>query len=299
MSRYRFIEAQRSQYLVRLLCQVVAVPVSGYYAWQQAQEQAGSKKKPAWEEALVKVFGRHKRRYGTRRLQVALRRKGYHVGRQRPHGAMRRRGLHALQPKAFTPAPPIRPTGCGAPRTGYSTSPSRRKLTRYGSAIAPICRWPTATGLICARTRTWSASRWWAGTSWPPCRRSWLRPPCSALSGPSRPTPDLLVHSDRGGQYGGKEYRQLLHDHEALRSQSRRGDCYDNAQAESLWSRLKTEVLEMRERPVFANLANAQASVADYFYYYNHERLHSSIGYQTSYHTHQQLLQLNALNCPA
>jgi transposase InsO family protein len=71
-----------------------------------------------------------------------------------------------------------------------------------------------------------------------------------------------------------------LHDHQALRSQSRRGGCYDNAQAESLWSRLKTEVLEVRERPVFADLTDAQASVADYFDYYNHERLHSSIDYQ-------------------
>jgi hypothetical protein len=52
MSRYRFIEAQRSQYPVRLLCQVVAVPASGYYAWQQTQEQVGSEKEPAWEEAL-------------------------------------------------------------------------------------------------------------------------------------------------------------------------------------------------------------------------------------------------------
>jgi transposase InsO family protein len=55
------------------------------------------------ETALVKVFGRHQRRYGTRRLQVALRRKGYRIGRQRLRGAMRRRGLCALQPKAFTP----------------------------------------------------------------------------------------------------------------------------------------------------------------------------------------------------
>ena len=47
------------------------------------------------------------------------------------------------------------------------------------------------------------------------------------------PTPGLLVHSDRGGQYCGNAYRQLLHDHQALRSQSRRGDCYDNAQAEN------------------------------------------------------------------
>jgi len=89
-----------------------------------------------------------------------------------------------------------------------------------------------------------------------------------------------------------------------VRSQSRRGDCYDNAlpdttQAESLWSRLKTEVLELRERPVFADLVDAQASVADYFDYYNHERLHSSIDYQTPHHFHQQLLQTNALNCLA
>ena len=103
MSCYRFIEAQRSQYPVRLLCQIIAVPANGYYAWQQAQEQVDEKQSPAWKESLVKVFGCQKRRYDTRRLQVALRRKGYRVGRQRLRGAMRRRGLHALQPKAFTP----------------------------------------------------------------------------------------------------------------------------------------------------------------------------------------------------
>ena len=57
---------------------------------------------PTWETALVKVFGHHKRRYGTRRLQVALRQKGRRVGRLRT--AMRRRGLRALQPKAYHPA---------------------------------------------------------------------------------------------------------------------------------------------------------------------------------------------------
>ncbi|GAC1593525.1 MAG: hypothetical protein NVS3B25_15460 [Hymenobacter sp.] len=71
--------------------------------WQQAQRQAVTQPEPAWETALVKVFGRHQRRYGTRRLQVALRKKGHRVGRQRLRAAMRRRGLHALQPKAFTP----------------------------------------------------------------------------------------------------------------------------------------------------------------------------------------------------
>ena len=72
-------------------------------------------------------------------------------------------------------------------------------------------------------------------------------------------------------------------------SHCRRGECDDNAQAESLWSRLKTEELEARDWPVFADLADAQASVADYFDYYNHERRHSSMGYQKSYQFHQQL----------
>ena len=61
--------------------------------------------------------------------------------------------------------------------------------------------------------------------------------------------------------------------------QSCRGDCYDYAQAESLWSRFKIELLELHERPIFADLADAQISVANYFDYYSHERLHSSIDY--------------------
>ena len=93
MSRYHFIAAQREHYPVRLLCQVLGVVASSYYAWQQAHQQVATMEAPAWDMALVQVFGGHKRRYGTRRLQVALRQKGYHVGRQRLRAAMRRRGL--------------------------------------------------------------------------------------------------------------------------------------------------------------------------------------------------------------
>ncbi|MDF7813906.1 hypothetical protein [Hymenobacter sp. YC55] len=67
MSRYRFIEAHRKHYPVRLLCQVLGVVACSYYTWQQAHQQAVTNGVPAWEMALVKVFGWHKRRYGTRR----------------------------------------------------------------------------------------------------------------------------------------------------------------------------------------------------------------------------------------
>ena len=90
-------------------------------------------------------------------------------------------------------------------------------------------------------------------------------------------------------------YKALLRDVQARFSHSRRGECYDNAlpgttQAESLWSRLKTEELEARDWPVFADLADTQASVADYFDFYNHERRHSSIGYVKPYQFYQREL---------
>jgi len=113
------------------------------------------------------------------------------------------------------------------------------------------------------------------------------------------PAPGLVVYSNRGGQHCGDVYRTLLHEHGALRSWSRRGECYDNAQDKSLWSRRKTEVFELREWPVFADLADAQASVAEYFDYYNHDRLHSSIGYQTPYNAHHQPLQTTSLSYSA
>ena len=299
MSRSRFIEAQREQYSVRLLCQLVQVPASGYYTWQQAQKQKVAQREPAWETALVKAFGVHKRCYGTRRLRAELRRKGYRVGRQRLRTAMRRRGLHALQPKAFTPRTTDSTHSLRCAPNRLLDQPKPTQANRVW--VSDITYLPLANGewaYLCA-FQDMASKRvvgWQVGATMPEelvtsalQRAFWFQPP----------TPGLLVRSDRGGQYCGNAYRQLLHDHEALRSQSRRGECYDNAQAESLWSRLKTEVLEVRERPVFADLADTQTSVADYFDYYNHERLHSSIDYQTPYHAHQQLLQLNTLNCPA
>lgn len=85
----------------------------------------------------------------------------------------------------------------------------------------------------------------------------------------------------------------------AARSQSRRGECLDNAQAESLWSRLKTEELEQREWPVFRDLADAQHSVATYFDYYNYEHRHSALAYQTPQAFYLQQLKTATLNCLA
>jgi putative transposase len=299
MSRYRFIEAQRGQHSVRLLCHVLGVPTSGYYAWQQAQQQAIGAQPPVWEEVLIKVFGRHQRRYGTRRLQVALRRKGYRIGRQRLRTAMRRRGLHALQPKAFTPRTTDSTHGlrCAPNRLLNQPKPTQaNQVWVSDSTYLPLANGDWA--YLCAYQDMVSKQvvGWHVMATMP---EELITTALQRAFWAQQPSPSLLVHSDRGGQYCGNAYRKLLHDQQAIRSQSRRGDCYDNAQAERLWSRLKTEVLELRERPVFTDLADAQTSVADYFDYYNYERLHSSIDYHTPYHTHQQFIQFSTLNCPA
>ena len=85
----------------------------------------------------------------------------------------------------------------------------------------------------------------------------------------------------------GNAYKALLRGAQARLSHSRRGECDDNAQAESLLSHLKTEVLEACDWPVFADLVDAQVSVVEYFDYYNHDRRHSSIGYLKPHQFHQ------------
>ena len=100
MSQLQFIDQQRVRYPIQLLCHVLRIIPSRYYAWCQ---RAVTKAEPTWEVALVDIFDEHQRRYGTRRLQVELRALGYRVGRQALRTALRRHGRKALQPKAFTP----------------------------------------------------------------------------------------------------------------------------------------------------------------------------------------------------
>ena len=290
MSRYRFIDQQCTRYPVRRLCQVLSVTPSRYYAWQQRQQQAHGPQEVAWEVALDQTFAAHKKRYGTRRLRVALRQLGHRVGRQALRTAMRRRGLYALQPKAYTPRTTDSAHGLRCAPNRLLDQPTPTQANRVW--VSDITYLPLASGAwayLCAFQDMASKQvvGWHVMATMP---EELVTTALQRALLAQQPAPDLLVHSDRGGQYCGNAYRALLHQHQALRSQSRRGECYDNAQAESLWSRLKTEELEAREWPVFTNLIDARASVTTYFDYYNHQRLHSSIGYQLPYLAHHQLL---------
>ena len=105
MSSLQFIDQQRVHYPVRQLYQVLRIVPSHYYGWRHAQAaRAAGTSEPAWETEMVAVFDHHKRRYGTRRLQVELRELGPQVGRQALRTALHRHGCKALPPKVLRPA---------------------------------------------------------------------------------------------------------------------------------------------------------------------------------------------------
>ena len=153
---------------------------------------------PAWEAALVKIFGVHKRCYGTRRLQVALRQKGHQVGRQRLHMAMRRWGLQALHPKAFTPRTPGSTHGLRCAPNRLLDQPKPTQANRFW--VSDITCLPLADGnwaYQCA-FQVMASKRvvgWQVGAAMPEelvtnalQRAFWSQPP----------TPGLLMHSDCG-----------------------------------------------------------------------------------------------------
>ncbi|WP_375417598.1 IS3 family transposase [uncultured Hymenobacter sp.] len=285
---------------MQLLRRVLGVTPARYYAWgARAVSQAKPLGAGGWKLALIQTFTRHKQRYGTRCLRAELQAQGYRVGRQRLRAELRRWGLRAVQPRAFTPRTTDSTHGlrCAPNRLLDQPAPAPANQVR----ISDITYLPLASGqwtYLCAfqDAHTRQVVGWQVLATMPEeLVTSALRRALLAR----QPAAGLLVHSDRGGQYCGNAYRTLLHQHGAVRSQSRRGECLDNAQAESLWSRLKTEELAQRDWPVFRDLTDAQHSVATYFDYYNHERRHSALAYQTPQTFYPQQLKKTALDCLA
>ena len=110
-----------------------------------------------------------------------------------------------------------------------------------------------------------------------------------------QPAARLVVHSDQGSQYAATHFKTLLARHEAVQRMSRRGNCYDNAHAESFWSRFKAELLDGGS---FPGLTEAKLEISHHIAYYNAERRHSALGYQSPNHfeTH---FQTTSQLCPA
>ena len=239
------------------------------------------------EREVISAFWRHKRRYGTRRLVAELSDKDLVVGRKKVRSIMSNYELRAIQPSRYVP------------RTTQSHPHLKRSpnlLLDRGLATRPNEIWVGDITFLPLDQGDWCYLAIWLDTfshtivGWKVAEHMREELVIEAFKQGLRkrnPPKGLIVHSDGGGQYAGKRFRKLLKQKELMQSMTRKENHYDNATAESLFSRFKTEVLEGGK---FLNIEDAMKECFEYIEaYYNTIRKHSSIGYKSPHQFEREL----------
>jgi putative transposase len=277
---YEFIKAHAPLYPVAIQCAVLKVSRSAYYSWQQhMQALAATEKNKAIEQQVISVFKEHHRRYGVRRVVAELKANDVKAGTYKVRKILKEQGLKAIQPRSFVP----------------KTTDSRHP-------------YPISPNLLLERPLPWRPDEVWVGdiTYIPLSGGSygylsvWMDLYSRKIIGwhlddnmkeiliitafkkalvNRTVTKELIVHSDRGGQYAGNKFRKLIGSKPpVLQSMSRADNPYDNAFMESCFSRFKAELMQ---DGAFENLQDAYTEIFEYIeMYYNTKRRHSSLNYE-------------------
>lgn len=278
MSRYEFIEKQKSRHTIERLCRAMKVSDAAFYAWRVGRTYRLSRKKSKLAEAVKEVFYLHRRRYGARRISAELLADGVRVGRRLAASLMKAQGLTAIAPRRFVPR-----TTESNHDFGYSENLLRNpanEVTGQGEVIVgDITYLPMRGGKFCYLA-TFQDKFTRRIVGWQVSHRMTAQIVLDALNrARSRGLigRGAIIHTDRGSQYASVEYRRLLYINGFRQSMSGKGNCYDNAQAESFFSRFKTELIE---GGVFESVEQARSEIFSYIEgYYNRIRRHSSLGY--------------------
>lgn len=273
--RFAFIAAEKAQYPVRVLCSVLAVSRSGFYAWQRRAEP---KRRAADRQLGVEVVAIHKRSrktYGSPRIHRDLREQGVRVSRKRVERILREQGIQVRRRRRY------RKTTDSAHSLPVAPNRLERQfvVTRRNRVwVGDITYVETAQGWLYLAVLLDLFSRRVVGWAVSPSLDRGLALDALARALRSRsPAAGLIHHSDRGCQYASHDYRQQLAAHRIEPSMSRRGDCWDNAVAESFFATLKVELVTSS---TFATFTQAERAIADYIdNFYNHQRRHSTLDY--------------------
>ena len=266
-------------YPTKTVCKVLGVSRSGYYQYRRGISHKRSKSEETIAKKVQEVFSEHKRRYGARRIHAELKHQGERIGLHKVRKLMKIEQLAAIQPRSFVPRTTVSPRGLSA---------CENLLMKEESISEPNQAWvgdityiPLMNGKyvylaswedLCSR----QVKGWSLESSMPDDLI--IRALQRGLTQYS-PKEGLIVHSDRGGQYFSKEFRKLLAANKCRQSMAGVDNPYENAMAESFWSRLKTELLQ---GGVFETIEDARVEIFEYIEgYYNTKRRHSGIGYRT------------------
>ncbi len=275
MSRYRFIRAEQAHYPITLLCRVLGVARSGYYAWVRRDVSARQQADQALTEQITAIHTGSRRTYGAPRIHAELQASGVRCGSKRVARLMRQAGLVGGQRRRR-----IRTTVADP-----SQSPAPNVIARNFAVSEPDRLWvgdityiPTWAGGLYLAVLLDASSRRVVGWAMADHLRSELALEALQMALTSRrPASGLIHHTDRGCQYTAEAYQTLLATHGITPSMSRTGDCYDNALAESFLATLKGELIDTQPWPT--RRAARQAIVEWIEVFYNRQRRHSSLGY--------------------
>jgi len=257
------------------MCRILEVSRSGYYAWEKRPK---SQRRIDNEELLIeirRVFVEHDANYGSPRIWDALRKKNLPCSENRIARLMRVDGLAAVQKRKFKATTNSRHNWPIAPNLlerNFSVGEPNRI---WVSDITYIWTWE---GWLYLSFVLDLYSRGVVGLAMSNRVTDDLTQ--NALNqaiGRRNPQSGLIHHSDRGSQYASGDYQSLLKKHEITPSMSRKGDCWDNAVAESFLHTLKVEKVN---RYRFKTRDEAKREIFRYIeMYYNRKRTHSSLGY--------------------
>jgi transposase InsO family protein len=231
------------------------------------------------EQKIIDTFHEHKRRYGSRRISKSLGNKGEKASRYKVSKTLRQYGLKAIQPRSFVP----KTTNS---RHTYQISPNllldRPKPGKPNEIwVGDITFIPLSGGNWCYLSVFMDLfSRRIVGWQLDDnMKETLVTATLNKAIGSRKINKDLIIHSDRGGQYGGKMFRAIIKKRKMLQSMSRADNPYDNAFMESCFSRFKAELLQ---DGIFETIEDAQTEIFEYIeMYYNTLRLHSSLDYQS------------------
>ena len=273
--KFACVSAEQVAFPVAVTCRVLDVSTSGYYAWKTRGGSVRSRRDLELGDRVRAAHGASLGRYGSPRVHAELRASGEKVGRKRVARLMKEAGLAGRTRRRFR-----KTTDSNHP---FPIAPN--VLKRDFTTTAPNQVWVTDI------TYLWTREGWlylavmldlfsrrvvsWA-TSATIDRHLALAALRSAIRD-RRPDAGLVHHSDRGSTYASGDYRSALEKHDIECSMSRRGDCWDNAVAESFFATLKREVEGIDD---LGSHAQANAVLTDYIdRFYNFQRRHSTIGY--------------------
>ena len=259
------------------MCRELGVSRSNFYAYQKRPPSLHSREDLVLRQHIVRINARHRGTPGALKTYRLLKAEGIACGVHRTARLRKLEGIRTNRTKKY----------CVMPTGEKANAPAPDLVKREFKASAPNQVW--VGDMTCIRTREgWLhlatvldlfARR---VVGWAISSTQDVSLPSAAMQmaiDQRQPKEGLIFHSDQGSVYGSNSYRTQLTTHGITASMSRRGNCHDNAVAESFFSNLKNEVIHGR---LFAKREEAQAVVTDYIdVYYNRLRLHQSLNYRT------------------